>query len=93
MQTDPHESRDLMAEWQEQEIPVPLVVVDSPYREVTRPVIEYVSNVHRRSPRDVVAVYVPEYVVTHWRKTAHRCQVVPPGQPAAHGPNPVPTIR
>ena len=66
VQTDPHESRDLMAEWQEQEIPVPLVVVDSPYREVTRPVIEYVSNVHRRSPRDVVAVYVPEYVVTHW---------------------------
>ncbi len=66
VQTDPHESRALMAEWQEQEIPVPLVVVDSPYREVTRPVIDYVSNVHRRSPRDVVAVYVPEYVVTHW---------------------------
>jgi hypothetical protein len=66
VQTDPQESRDLMAEWQAQEIPVPLVVVDSPYREVTRPIIEYVSNVHRRSPRDVVAVYVPEYVVNHW---------------------------
>ena len=66
VQTDPQESRELMEEWQAQEIPVPLVVVDSPYREVTRPVIEYVSNVHRRSPRDVVAVYVPEYVVTHW---------------------------
>jgi len=66
VQTDPHESRALMEEWQEQEIPVPLVVVDSPYREISRPVIEYVSNVHRHSPRDVVAVYVPEYVVTHW---------------------------
>ena len=66
VQTDPAESRELMAEWQAQEIPVALVTIDSPYREITRPIIEYVSSVHRRSPRDVVAVYVPEYVVTHW---------------------------
>lgn len=66
VQTDPRESRQLQADWLEQEVPVPLVVVDSPYRDVTRPVIEYVSRVHRQSPRDVVAVYVPEYVVTHW---------------------------
>lgn len=66
VQTDVKESRELMQEWGEQEIPVPLVTIDSPYREVTRPIVEYVSNIQRRSPRDVVAVYVPEYVVTHW---------------------------
>lgn len=66
VQTDPHESRKLLEEWREMEIPVPLVLVDSPFREITKPIIEYVSNIHRQSPRDVVSVFVPEYVVTHW---------------------------
>ena len=66
VQTDPHESQRLMDDWRAQGIPVPLAIVDSPYREITRPIIEYVSNIHRQSPRDVISVYVPEYVVTHW---------------------------
>lgn len=66
VQTDPRESRALQEDWTREGIPVPLVVIDSPFREVTRPIIEYVSRVHRRSPRDVVSVFVPEYVVTHW---------------------------
>ena len=45
---------------------VPLTVLDSPYRDMTRPAVEYVAEIRRRSPRDVVAVYVPEYVVEHW---------------------------
>ena len=66
VQTDPQDAQRLMEEWRAQGIPVPLVIVDSPYREITRPIVEYVSNIQRHSPRDVVAVYVPEYVVTHW---------------------------
>lgn len=59
-------TRALLQEWQRREIPVPLRVLDSPYREITRPVVDYVAGVRRRSPRDVVTVYVPEYVVGHW---------------------------
>jgi hypothetical protein len=33
---------------------------------VTRPVVDYVRSVRRDSPRDVVTVYIPEYVVGHW---------------------------
>ena len=43
-----------------------LVVLDSPFREVTSSVVDYVRDVRRESPRDVVIVYVPEYVVGHW---------------------------
>ena len=43
-----------------------LKVLDSPYREVTRPIVEYVRRLGRSSPRDLVCVYVPEYVVGHW---------------------------
>jgi hypothetical protein len=40
--------------------------VASPYREVTNPIIDYVRNLRSESPRDVVTVYIPEYVVGHW---------------------------
>jgi hypothetical protein len=63
---DPGEAERLIAEWDRRGIPVPLKVLDSPYREVTRPVISYVKEIHRASPRDLVAVYIPEYVVGHW---------------------------
>ncbi len=56
----------LQEEWAEREVPVPLTVLESPYRDVTRPVLEYVARVRRESPRDVVAVFIPEYVVLRW---------------------------
>ena len=63
---DPDETRALQAEWDRREIPIPLKVLDSPFREVTRPIIDYVKSVRRSSPRDVVTVYIPEYVVGRW---------------------------
>ncbi|MFH9862535.1 APC family permease [Streptomyces sp. NPDC017202] len=63
---DPAETKALRAEWERRAIDVPLKVLDSPYREVTRPVIEYVKSLRRESPRDAVSVIIPEYVVGHW---------------------------
>jgi amino acid transporter len=56
----------LMAEWDARNVPVALTVLDSPYRDITRPALEYIADIRRLSPRDVVAVFVPEYVVEHW---------------------------
>ncbi|MBZ2195662.1 APC family permease [Occultella gossypii] len=53
-------------DWDAAEVPLPLTVLDSPYRDLTRPVLEYVKSIRRESPRDLVVVYVPEYVVGHW---------------------------
>ncbi|MGW2291655.1 amino acid permease [Streptomyces phaeochromogenes] len=63
---DRDEALALRERWEEYGIDVPLKVVDSPYREVTRPVVGYVRSLRRESPRDVVAVFIPEYVVGHW---------------------------
>ncbi|MFH8383317.1 APC family permease [Kitasatospora sp. NPDC018058] len=63
---DPADTTALRQEWDERGIEVPLKVLDSPYREITGPVLDYVKNLRRSSPRDVVAVYIPEYVVGHW---------------------------
>jgi hypothetical protein len=63
---DPDETEELMRQWEELDLPVTLRVLDSPYREITRPVLKYVRSVRRESPRDLVVVYLPEYVVGHW---------------------------
>ena len=63
---DKGEAEALVAEWQRRDIPVPLRVLESPYREINRPVIEYVARLRRQSPRHLVSIYVPEYVVAHW---------------------------
>jgi amino acid transporter len=63
---DAEESRKLQEQWDRRDIPVPLTVIDSPYREITRPVLDYVRDIRLKSPRDVVTVFIPEYVVGHW---------------------------
>jgi amino acid transporter len=63
---DPEDTRALQEQWERRELPVPLTILDSPYREITRPVLEYVRDIRRASPRDVVTVFIPEYVVGHW---------------------------
>ncbi|MFJ8649595.1 APC family permease [Streptomyces sp. NPDC093546] len=63
---DPAETKALKAEWERRGINVPLKILDSPYREITRPVIDYVKSLRRESPRDAVSVIIPEYVVGHW---------------------------
>jgi amino acid transporter len=63
---DDSETRALMREWEELNISIPLKVVESPYREITRPVVDYIKQLRRSGPRDVVNVYIPEYVVGHW---------------------------
>ena len=63
---DDQETRKLTAEWESSDVSVPLKVVASPYREVTRPVLDYVQRISKEAPRTVVTVFIPEYVVGHW---------------------------
>lgn len=63
---DDAETRALVHKWEDSDMSVPLKVIASPYREVTRPVLDYVKRVSKESPRTVVTVFIPEYVVGHW---------------------------
>ena len=63
---EPDETMALQDEWERRDIPVALKVLDSPFREITSSVVQYVKSARRASPRDVVMVYIPEYVVGRW---------------------------
>ncbi|EWT01882.1 DNA-binding protein [Intrasporangium oryzae NRRL B-24470] len=63
---DPEETQALLLDWDRHHIPVPLKVLASPYRQITRPILDYVRSIRSGNPRDVVTVYLPEYVLGKW---------------------------
>ncbi|WP_225729770.1 MULTISPECIES: APC family permease [unclassified Nocardia] len=63
---DDEETRALHRDWEQHSVSIPLKVVESPYREVTRPVLDYIRRMRQTQPRDVVSIFIPEYVVGHW---------------------------
>ncbi len=63
---DENDTRALQKQWDEMGIRVPLTVIDSPYREITRPILDYVRSIRVESPRELVTVFIPEYVVGGW---------------------------
>jgi len=63
---DTDETAGLVNAWEAADIGVPLKVIASPFREVTGPILDYVKELRTSSPRDLVTVYIPEYVVGRW---------------------------
>jgi amino acid transporter len=63
---DEGETARLKEEWERVGIPVPLTIISSPYRDITQPVVAYVKRLRLESPRDIVTVFIPEYVLGHW---------------------------
>ncbi|MET8761636.1 APC family permease [Lentzea sp. NPDC004782] len=63
---DDGDTRQLVKDWEKENFKIPLKVIESPYREITKPVLDYVRRVKSDNPRDVVTVFIPEYVVGHW---------------------------
>jgi amino acid transporter len=53
-------------DWRDRGIDLPLVVLESPYRETVRPIVRYLRRLRREHPGDIIAVTIPEYVVAHW---------------------------
>jgi hypothetical protein len=63
---DPDAAKALEDAWDRNKIDVPLVRVASPYRDLTRPLVDFVKSIRRESEHDVVTVILPEFVVTRW---------------------------
>jgi hypothetical protein len=56
----------LEQEWAQMNIAVPLVIVPSPYRDISYPLIKYIKSHRAQHGSEVVTVYTPIYVVGHW---------------------------
>jgi amino acid transporter len=63
---DPAATGQLKCEWGKWGDGVPLVVLQSPYRSLMEPLLEYIERVERESPDDYVTVVLPEFVPARW---------------------------
>ncbi len=64
--SDEEEQDKLEEQWNNFNLDIPLEIVYSPYRELTRPILRYVDELDARWENDVITVLLPEFVVRHW---------------------------
>ena len=63
---DEEEQARIERAWSEFRIDVPLEIMLSPYRELTRPVMRFVDELDARYENDIVTIVIPEFVVGKW---------------------------
>lgn len=56
----------LRQDWERHGIEIQLDIVDSPYRDLTRPILAYIDDIDDLDPDDTLAIVVPEFVVRRW---------------------------
>jgi amino acid transporter len=64
--TDQEEQERLAKAWADNDLPIPLHTIASPYRELTQPILQYLDELDAESPDDVLTVVIPEFV-TKWK--------------------------
>jgi amino acid transporter len=60
------ESTALQKQWEKHRMPVPLVIVESPYRTYAGPVAAFIKKYREKHGSAVITVYLPQYIVGHW---------------------------
>ncbi|MGB9588134.1 MAG: APC family permease, partial [Armatimonadota bacterium] len=66
IETDPLDTILLEERWEKWGGGIPLVILESPYRSLVAPLLEYINEVKRERPNNVVTVIIPEFVPAKW---------------------------
>ena len=64
--TDAEEQEQLAKAWADNDMPIELHTIASPYRDLTGPVLDYLDELDAESPDDIITVVIPEFV-TQWK--------------------------
>jgi hypothetical protein len=64
--TDDADAIELGESWEKHEVPVELHTLNSPYRNLTRPLLRFLDELDSESPDDIITVVIPEFVVNRW---------------------------
>jgi amino acid transporter len=63
---DSTQTTKLRMKWAEWEPEIPLVVLESPYRSILRPLLEYIDRMEKQGEGRYLTVVIPEFVPSHW---------------------------
>ena len=57
---------ELRSHWEQFGADMPLIILDSPYRELVRPLMQYLDSAERVRDDDIITVILPEFVPARW---------------------------
>jgi hypothetical protein len=63
---DPASTERLRQDWIRWGAGIPLIVLDSPYRSLMEPLLEYVDQLEAAQPDDFLTIVLPEFVPARW---------------------------
>jgi amino acid transporter len=63
---DDGDTEKLEKQWADQNIQIPLRIIESPYRELSVPLMKYIKSRREEQGAEVVTLYMPLFIVGHW---------------------------
>ena len=66
VELDPERTRRLEERWTRWGIGLALVVLNSPYRSLLGPLVDYIDQLQARDPDRIVTIILPEFVPARW---------------------------
>lgn len=63
---DEEHAERFRSQWERHHIDYPLEIIESPYRDLTGTVEDYLDELERRWHHDYLTVVIPEFVLPHW---------------------------
>ena len=60
------DAREVQDDWEFHHMPVPLLVIESPYRQYAAPLAQFITEYRKKHGSSIVTVYLPQYIVGHW---------------------------
>ncbi|WP_435748910.1 APC family permease [Microbacterium sp. PMB16] len=63
---DADAAAELQQQWADHLMPIPLLILESPYRSFAQPVAQFIKQYRAKHGSSVVTVYLPQYIVGHW---------------------------
>ena len=63
---DPAATKITREKWDQQCMGVPLIILDSPFRSIKDPILDYIDEIQQRYKDGVITVILPEFVPSKW---------------------------
>jgi hypothetical protein len=66
VELDPARTHRLEEKWGHDGLGIPLVVLNSPYRSLVRPLLRYIDDIQSRGDNEMVTIVLPEFLPRRW---------------------------
>lgn len=63
---DPDRTKTIREIWEGWCIDIPLVILESPYRSIIQPLVDYIDKLQAEEPDQIITVVIPEFVPAKW---------------------------